>query len=574
MARKELAVDSVAEAYLALLAERGVEYLFANAGTDFAPLVEAFAKAARTGTPVPKPVLATHENLALSMAHGWAMVTGRVPAVMVHVSVGTANGVCAAFNAARENVPMLFTAGRSPLTEVGMPGARDVYIHWAQEMFDQAGMVREIVKWDYELRNGEQLETVIDRALSLAASAPQGPVYLSLPREVLAAPLPGFAYDVPTRRVAASPPGPDRGAIDQAARMLAAAENPLIVTASAGRDPAAVAALSDLARRFAIPVVQHRPRHLSLPADHPCHLGYDATPYLADADAILVLECDVPWVPSLEAPRPHCRIVHLGVDPLFSRYPIRGFPCDLAVTATPATALPELTAALGRHLAGAAGEAAIDTRRQRVAGRGQAQRAGWQKTCDNVAGLRPIHMAWASACIARAKPEDAILVNEYTLMPEHCGVNLPGGYFGSSPASGLGWGGGAALGAKLAAPDRLVIATLGDGSHLFGNPVAVHHASAAHNLPVLFVIMNNSMWGAVRRATSAMYPKGEAMRSNKPPLIDLDELPAFEQVCAAAGGYGERVEDPAVLPAALARALHAVTVENRQALLNVICRGV
>ena len=139
MARKEMAVDSVAEAYLTLLAERGVEYLFANAGTDFAPLVEAFAKAARTGVPAPRPVLATHENLALSMAHGWAMVTGRVPAVMVHVSVGTANGVCGVFNAARENVPLLFTAGRSPLTEEGLPGARDVYIHWAQEKFDQAG---------------------------------------------------------------------------------------------------------------------------------------------------------------------------------------------------------------------------------------------------------------------------------------------------------------------------------------------------------------------------------------------------------------------------------------------------
>ncbi|MBV8089316.1 MAG: hypothetical protein JO139_07030, partial [Alphaproteobacteria bacterium] len=114
MARKELAIDRVAEAYLAMLAERGIEYLFANAGTDFAPLVEAFAKSPQTGAPAPQPILATHENLALSMAHGWAMVTGRVPAVMVHVSVGTANGVCGALNAARENVPILFTAGRSP----------------------------------------------------------------------------------------------------------------------------------------------------------------------------------------------------------------------------------------------------------------------------------------------------------------------------------------------------------------------------------------------------------------------------------------------------------------------------
>ena len=114
--------------------------------------------------------------------------------------------VCGVFNAARDNVPMLFTAGRSPLTEEGLPGARDIYIHWAQEMFDQAGMLREIVKWDYELRNGEQLETVVDRALTIATSAPEGPVYLSLPREVLAEPLAGLRlrYAVaPRRRVAA-----------------------------------------------------------------------------------------------------------------------------------------------------------------------------------------------------------------------------------------------------------------------------------------------------------------------------------------------------------------------------------
>jgi acetolactate synthase I/II/III large subunit len=569
MARKERAVDSVAEAYLTLLAERGVDYLFANAGTDFAPLVEAFAKAARTGAPAPKPVVATHENLALSMAHGWAVATGRVPAVMLHVSVGTANGVCGVFNASRDNVPMLFTAGRSPLTEAGLPGARDVYIHWAQEMFDQAGMVRELVKWDYELRNGEQLETVVDRALAVATTEPKGPVYLSLPREVLAEPLPGFAYDAPARRVAATGPGPDLAAIDEAARLLGAATTPLIVTASAGREPAAATALADLATRFAIPVVQHRPRHLSLPADHPCHLGYDAGPWLDAADAILVLECDVPWVPSRKAPGADCRVIHLGVDPLFQRYPIRGFACDLAIAAAPALALPALAEALDRH----ADRRAVEARRQRLAERREAQRAGWQKTREAAAQMRPISMAWASACIAQAKPEDAILVNEYTLMQEHCGSNLPGSYLGSSPASGLGWGGGAALGAKLANPDRLVIATLGDGSHLFGNPVAVHHAAAAHQLPILFVIMNNSMWGAVRSATRGMYPEGEAMRSNKPPLIDLDELPAFEQVCAAAGGYGERVADPAALPAALNRAIDAVMVEKRQALVNVICRG-
>src|SRR5207248_11495789 len=174
----------------------------------------------------------------------------------------------------------------------------------------------------------QKLDTSTNPPPSIPTTAPAVPVYLTLPRDVLASPLAGFSFDSPARRVAAAPPGPDKGAIEEAARLLAAAENPLVITASAGRDPAAVEALADFARRFAIPVIQHRPRHLCLPADHPCHLGYDAGPYLDDADAIIVLECDVPWIPSLEAPRPECRVIHLGADPLFSRHPIRGFPCD------------------------------------------------------------------------------------------------------------------------------------------------------------------------------------------------------------------------------------------------------
>jgi acetolactate synthase-1/2/3 large subunit len=488
---------------------------------------------------------------------------------MVHVSVGTANALCGVFNAARENVPILFTAGRSPLTEEGLPGARDTYIHWAQEMFDQAGMLREMVKWDYELRNGIQLETVVDRALTLATSPPEGPVYLSLPREVLAEPLPGFAYDSPARRVAASPPAPDEGAVTAAAEILAAARQPLIVTADAGRDLAGVAALAEFAGRFAIPVVEHRQRYLCLPADHPCHLGYNPGALLGDADAILVIDCDVPWTPSREAPPSDCKVVHIGVDPLFSRYPIRGFTCDVAITGATRLVLPRLGAAL----ASLADPTEIGMRQQQLRQQREAQHAGWRKAREEARELRPISPVWVSACLDEARDPASILVNEYTLLPEHCPSIRPGSFFGSSPAAGLGWGAGAALGVKLAEPDRQVVAVLGDGSYLFANPVAVHHAATAHRLPILFIVVNNAMWGAVRRATLGMYPQGEAARSNRPPFIDLDDLPAFEQVCAAAGGYGERVEDPAALPGALERALHAVNTEKRQALLNIICRG-
>jgi acetolactate synthase-1/2/3 large subunit len=378
-----------------------------------------------------------------------------------------------------------------------------------------------------------------------------------------------LSYDRPGRRGAASPPAPDPDAVEATAQLLAASRRPLVITASAGRDAAAVAALAEFAERFALPVVEHRQRYLCLPGDHPCHLGYDPTPYLEAADTILVVECDVPWTPSRKAPGPHCKVIHVGIDPLFARYPIRGYPSDIALTAAPRLALPQLGEALARL-----DPAGLEERRRWLDEKREELRAGWRKTRDAAAAERPISPAWVSACLAAVKGDDAILVNEYTLLNEHCRSLLPGSYFGSSPAAGLGWGAGAAVGAKLAAPERPVIAILGDGSYIFSNPVAVHHAAATHRLPVLFVVVNNAMWGAVRRATLGMYPGGEAARSNKPPFIYLDDLPAFEQVCAAAGGHGERVEDPAELPAALARAMTAVTVEGRQALVNVICRGV
>ena len=557
---------NVAGAYLALLADRGVDYLFGNAGTDFAPLVEAYARAAQTNIPVPRPILAAHENLAVAMAHGYAMLSRRIPAVMVHVSVGTANMICAAMNASRENIAILLTAGRSPLTETGLIGSRDGYIHWAQEMYDQAGMLREIVKWDYELRNGEQLETVVDRALAIAASEPRGPVYLSLPREVIAAPC-AVEHPSPSRLNPAAPAAPDPAAVAEAARILGQARRPLIVTANAGRDPAAFTALARFAEQFAVPVVQHRPRYLSLPSSHSMQLGYDPARLLPQADAIMVIESDVPWLPSKVMPRPECKIIQCGLDPLFTRYPIRGFASDIAITASTSAALSALSAAL----ADATDTKTISARREWVKEERARMTAAWKAAVDAAARKKAPDPVWVSHCIGRAKAPNTIVINEYTLFPEHCAFESPDLYFGSSSASGLGWGAGAVLGAKLARPESPVIAVVGDGAYMFSNPAAVHHASAMHDLPVLFVVMNNGMWGAVQRSTLAMYPDGLASKSNAQSFVSLGKLPAFERICESAGGYGERVEDAAELPGALERALAVVERERRQALLNVIC---
>ena len=195
MGSKTLRNCTVADAYLSVLADRGVDYLFANAGTDFAPLIEALAKAQALNTNTPKPITCPHENTAQHMAIGHYLVSGRPQMTMMHVNVGTANGMNGLLNAARGYVPMLFTAGRTPTNESDLTGHRSLDIHWTQEMYDQAAMTREAVKWDYELRNASQVETIIDRALSIAMSEPKGPVYLSLPREVLALEIEQFTYN-------------------------------------------------------------------------------------------------------------------------------------------------------------------------------------------------------------------------------------------------------------------------------------------------------------------------------------------------------------------------------------------
>jgi acetolactate synthase-1/2/3 large subunit len=163
-------------------------------------------------------------------------------------------------------------------------------------------------------------------------------------------------------------------------------------------------------------------------------------------------------------------------------------------------------------------------------------------------------------------------VNEYDLHLTQVELTTPGSYFAASPAAGLGWGTGAALGVKLAAPEKTVIATLGEGAYMFGCPTAAHFVSRASNLPVLFVVFNNQCWNAVKRATQGIYPNGWAAKTNNWPLTDLVPSPSYERMADVHGGYGELVEDPAEVLPALQRGLKAVREEKRQAILNIYCK--
>ena len=565
MSKPAAKVPIVAETLLAALAVHGVDWLFANPGTDFPPIVEAYARAEGHNATVPRAILCPHENLAAGMAHGAYLMTGRTQAVMLHVNVGTANAINMLANLARDNVPLLLCAGRTPITEHGEFGSRNRQIHWAQEMFDQAGMVRELVKWEYEFRLPGRIDAVVARALEIASTHPKGPVYLQLPREPLSQPAPGGAT-IPPRTIARAP-HPDPGAIAELGGWLAASRRPVVIASASGAEPAGVAALAALAEAWAIPVVPVNPRTLCLPTDHPMHAGYDPVPLLADADLVLVVEADAPWLSATQAPPASARVVQIGVDPAFQRYPMRTFRADMSLTATAATALDALRRAADALRAGAAG--LVEARRTRI-GISRVERQARLELAARPAGGRitPAHLSCAIG--AMLAPDD-IVFNEYPLLLDHVPRTRAGTLFGLSPAGGLGWGLPAALGARLAAPGRCVIATLGDGAYLFANPTACHWVADRYALPVLTILFNNGAYGAVKRATLSMFADGAAGAEGGMRLADLAPSPPFHEFVASQGGFGEKVERPEDLAAALARARKAVVDEHRQALLNVVC---
>ncbi|MHA1108121.1 MAG: thiamine pyrophosphate-requiring protein, partial [Alphaproteobacteria bacterium] len=548
--------------------DRGVDYLFANAGTDFAPLIESLAKAQALGTPHPTPIACPHENTAQHMAIGYYLVTGRPQLTMMHVNVGTANGINGLLNASRGYVPMLFSAGRTPTNEHSLKGHRSLDIHWTQEMFDQSGMTREAVKWDYELRNVEQLETIIDRALSVMMSDPKGPAYLALPREVLAWEVDEFTYTSPSRIQPASPAEPNAKDLDRAASILAKAENPVIITNWGGRNVEVMPALVALAEKYAIPVIEYRNRFVAMPRHHPMFAGGNPNPFVEAADAILVLDTAVPWLPSQVTPSEDCQVIQMAVDPHYTMWPIRGFQSDIALTCASDLGLIALNAAMEEPAKSAT--ATIDKRRKTVTDRHAKLEENWANKLQAVKEQTPIHPALISHCIGNITDSETIFAKESQLQVQYLDTSKPGKILNAGASSGLGHGMGVALGAKLADRDRLVVGTHGDGSYMFNVPVSAHYVAAEHDLPILTVVFNNQRWQAVRGSAMGMHPDGYAAKANQVPLAHFNVEQHYEKMVEVSGGHGEQVTDPAQMQPALERALKAVMVDKRQAVVNVM----
>jgi len=552
-----------------------VRYMFANTGTDHGPLIEAMARTAKEDPTDIQPIVVPHEQAAVSMAHGYYNVTRKPQMVLVHTLPGTANALGGIINAASSNVPLFLMAGRTPITEGELRGGKSQNIHWRQESRDQGSVVREFVKWDYEVRSNHNLAAVVSRAYKIAMSEPRGPVYMTLPREWLCEALESTEVLSSEDLEPASKIQADPAALEKIADWLIAAEQPLIVTKYLGRNPEAVALLVELAELLAIPVVQQL-NYVNFPTDHPLYLGTQTTTYAKNADVLFFIDIDVPWEPPRrDILRGDVKIIHLERDPLFTSIPGWGFPADLPVAGCSEIALPVLNSIVRGKLAKRTAESMLEERRRKTEAEHKNVLHQVDDSIEAAKQQKPINPIWLSKCIGDAMDDKTIIANETVTskLAEVIRLNRPGSQFNTPPAGHLGWGLGAAIGMKLGAPEATVIAAEGDGSYMFCAPTACHFTAQKYRIPFLTVVFNNQVWNASLNAARGLYPDGVAARTRNFPGTDLSPSPNFELTAQACGAYAARVEEPSEIPDALAKALKMVREEGRQALLNVICKN-
>jgi len=564
-------VFTAGTAFLEALKEAGVSYIFANLGSDHPAIVESVAEGRASGRGFPAMLTCPNEMVALSAAHGYAQVTGEAQAVIVHVECGTQALGGAVHNALRGRVPVLIFAGATPYTQEGeLKGSRNEWIQWIQDIADQRGIVRNYVKFDYEFRTGRNIKQVTHRALQLAKSDPKGPVYLVGAREVMEEDVAPVAIDMAEWPPIA--PLPLRATdATELAQALNSARRPLVVTSAVGRNAAAVPALIKLCQRLGIGVLEQSPVCMNYPPEDALYLGNRwSEPYqepaLADADVVLVLDSDAPWVPAVSKPSPGARVFHIDVDPLKLDIPLWYFKAQRVFQADCATALAQINDAFDGMTIDAA------KTKERTAHYGkmhEALTAQWNEREQESGIVTPETF---TAILRKHIGGDAIILSEsitnYPTVINHLRPSKPGSYF-LSGGSSLGWHGGAAIGAKLACPDRLVVALSGDGSYMFSVPSSVHWMARKYQTPFLQIIYNNGGWRSPKMSTLAVHPDGYASRANEIG-VEFDPAPDHAAIAAAAGGaFARKVERPDEMEAAIVEALRVVREEKRCAVLDV-----
>ena len=492
---------------------------------------------------------------------------------MVHVDAGTANAAMGMHNMFRGRLPVMLIAGKAPFTLRGeLPGSRDNYVHFVQDPFDIASLVRPYVKWEYSLPSGVIAKEVLRRGHSVMQSDPQGPVYLTLPREVLAETVAVDqvrAYSS-ERYGAVLAGGIDDVRAQAIASQLMGAGQPIAVTSYLGRKAEAVAALEDLALLCGVQVFEFSPSYMCMPRSSPCFGGFDAAKALGSADVGLLLDVDVPWLPRFVQASSATRWTHIDVDAIKKDFPMWGFATDMRVQADCTTVLRQVA----KIVRGQASDAFHQKVARRIAGwsgANQERMAGVARAAENPGKSGAISPAFLCAALGAAIAPEDIVVNEairnspavLNQIPRSLALTLLCGAGG-----GLGYSGGMALGVKLANPEVRVLQIVGDGGFHFSTPTSVYATAQRYGLPIFTVVLDNGGWQAVKEAVLRVYPDGSAVQADEFQARLQGQHRHFEQVAQAFGAYGECVSEPGEVHAAIARCLKAVDA-GQAAVLNV-----
>jgi acetolactate synthase-1/2/3 large subunit len=557
--------DDGGEALLEAFRNLRIDYVFSSPGSEWSPVWEAMSRQTLEGRPGPAFLDCWHENVAVDMALGYAAYTGRMQAVLLHAGVGLMHGAMAIMSADKIETPMLVMSGESVTFGDDPAIAIEPQFYAGVSEGGAQRFIAPVVKYATQVVSHATLYHTVARAGEMAQRVPQGPVYVNVAMEALL-----HAWSRPAT-LAPIPPAPRMQALDAdiaaVADLLRKAQNPVVVTETAGRDPAAFEALVALCDALALPVMNARSSYFSnFPHDHPMWQGYNDLAPCEEADLILLVNVRTPFSPPSRRPGrgaivcmgeyPHKH--HLAYQALHADHYLEG-DCATALRALLAAARPHANEAQTIAARRARWSAAHDSLRARLA----AQRAQSLAAPD-------IDAVALAAVAAKLLPADAIVCDEtITHMPAmrpHLPLNAPRSFFRVTGGA-LGQGIAAALGAKLAAPERPVVLFIGDGSFLYNPIVQALGASKAHKLPIVIVVCDNRRYEAMRKGHVLYYAGGAAETSRHHHGVEI-EGPEYHELGRSFGMAGEKAERLADLEPAFARAL-AQAKGGRTAILNV-----
>lgn len=537
-------------------ADAGVGAVFFTSGSDIIFYQEALARRHHDGLDEPRLVTVPHELVNINAALGYAAVSGRPAVTAAHVDVGTLNYGAGLHNISRAGLPIVVTAGMPATADPGsLAGARDGGHFFSQQVPDQNGIARQYVKWDHQLQYQDNPWNVAGRAVQVATAPPCGPVYLSIPREVSMLPTRGDGARVPfAERGQVTMGVPPQDLVADIAARLVAAEDPVVVVGSGGRDPAAAAALTALVEEFGLWVVDGcTAPYQCLPLGHPQYWsGRD----VRDADVVLVLDCDVPWLVGQDDPRESATVVVVDCRPVTEQLRLLDLRATHRVLSTTAAFC---TALLDVLRGGGLDAGRLRARAERIRAEVARARAAERERVLARRSADYIDPDWAALAVAEALPADALVLDDTVYSaPVRRYLSLPGPaqYF-RNPSTAGGWGPGAALGAALAQRVRPVVLVTGDGFYMYGVPTVALWAARAHRAPFLAIVFQNDSYNTGTEEAAKFYPGGFAQEGGFAGGY-FDQPVDFVAEATGTGAYGENVTAAADLQPAIRRGLDRV----------------